>query len=126
MTINEFVVILACAVAGFWLVSFVVEAFGSKRNIEDQPSGNSSGKGLRSDEKAVTEPTWFEVLEVAPTASVNEIKAAYRERVRQYHPDRVQGLGFELRQIADQKVKQLNAAYDSALRGRYLGASCVS
>ena len=80
MTITELVVILTCAVAGFWLVYFVVEAFGSKRNTADQPSGNPSGGGSRSDEKAVTEPTWFEVLEVAPTASVNEIKAAYRLR----------------------------------------------
>jgi DnaJ-class molecular chaperone len=118
MTTEEFIVIVACAVAGFWLVSFIVEAFGSRRKSMDEPSSKSTDEDSRSGDKTVTEPMWFEILGVAPTASVDEIKAAYRERVRQYHPDRVHGLGFELRQIAEQKMKQLNAAYACALRGR--------
>jgi len=51
--------------------------------------------------------------------SVEEIKAAYRLKVRQYHPDRVADLGIELKKIADEKMKQLNAAYEEALRGKY-------
>jgi DnaJ like chaperone protein len=118
MTTGEFIVIVTCAVAGFWLVSFIVEAFGSKKKSADGSSNKSTDEGSRSGDKTVEEPTWFEVLGVAATASIDEIKAAYRERVRQYHPDRVEGLGFEFRQIAEQKMKQLNAAYDCALRGR--------
>ncbi len=118
MTITEFVVILACAVAGFWLVSFVVEAFGSKSKSADDARSSSTNEGSRSSDQNVREPTWFEVLGVAPTASTDEIKAAYRERARQYHPDRIEGLGFEFRQIAEQKMKQLNAAYNFALKGQ--------
>ena len=54
----------------------------------------------------------------APTASINEIKAAFRERARQYYPDRVEGLGPEFREIAEKKMKQLNEAYDFAVRSR--------
>jgi DnaJ-class molecular chaperone len=118
MTITEFVVILTCAVAGFWLVSLLVEAFGSKSKAADDARSSSTNESSRSSDQNVRDSMWFEVLGVTPTASIDEIKAAYRERARQYHPDRVQGLGFELRQIAEQKMKQLNAAYDSALRGR--------
>jgi DnaJ-domain-containing protein 1 len=33
------------------------------------------------------EPTWYEVLQVAMTASESEIKAAYHRLLKQYHPD---------------------------------------
>jgi DnaJ-class molecular chaperone len=99
-------------------VSFLIEAFGAKNKSAEDAGSSSADESLRSSDKNVREPMWFEVLGVAPTASTDEIKAAYRKRVRQYHPDRVEGMGFELRQIAEQKMKQLNAAYDRALRGR--------
>jgi hypothetical protein len=41
MTTGEFVVIVACVVAGFWLVSFIIEAFGTKNKLADQ-SGNNT------------------------------------------------------------------------------------
>jgi len=118
MTITELVVVLACAVAGFWLVSFVVEAVGSKSKSANDARSNSTNESSRSGDQNGKEPMWFEILGVAPTASTDEIKAAYRERARQYHPDRVEGLGFEFQQIAEQKMKQLNAAYDRALQRR--------
>jgi DnaJ-domain-containing protein 1 len=118
MTAWEFVVIIACAVAGFWLVSFIIEAFGRKKEPADQPNSGSGDETSQSREEAIREPTWYEILGVNSAASIDEIKAAYRQRAQQYHPDRVQGLGIELRQVADRKMKELNAAYDSALRGR--------
>ena len=78
--------------------------FGSKKSTPD-------------DELTQT-AVWFGVLGVQPTASMDEIKAAFRERARQYHPDRVAGLGPEFREIAEKKMKQLNEAYDFAVRGR--------
>jgi preprotein translocase subunit Sec63 len=118
MTSWEFVIIIGCAVAGFLLVSFILEVIGSKKKPTNRPSGNFAGENSRSNDETVREPMWFEVLGVQPAASIDEIKAAYRERARQYHPDRVEGLGFEIRQVAEQKMKQLNAAYNSALKSR--------
>ncbi|MBX8465813.1 J domain-containing protein [Deinococcus sp. RIT780] len=61
--------------------------------------------------------TPHEVLEVSPTATLEDIKAAYRRLAKQYHPDRVASLGPEFRLLAEQRMKQINAAYE-ALTGR--------
>jgi DnaJ-domain-containing protein 1 len=116
MSIWGFVVIMGCGVAGFWLVSFVIDAFRSRTQAAHEPPNDFVNEGSRSGHEPPREPMWFEVLGVQPTASVAEIKEAYRERARQYHPDRVQGLGQEFQEIAERRMKQLNLAYQWALR----------
>lgn len=45
-------------------------------------------------------------------ASKEEIKKAYRKLSMQYHPDKVRHLGDEFRVVAEDKMKEINAAYD--------------
>ncbi len=52
-----------------------------------------------------------EVLGVGPDASEEEIVSAYREMARKYHPDRVEGLGPEFEELANRRMKEINAAY---------------
>ena len=52
-----------------------------------------------------------EVLGVGPDASQDEILTAYRKMARQYHPDRVEGLGPEFKELAERRMKEINAAY---------------
>ena len=52
-----------------------------------------------------------EVLGVEPDASQEEIKRAYQEQIRQYHPDRVANAAPELQELAEKRSKELNAAY---------------
>jgi DnaJ like chaperone protein len=61
---------------------------------------------------------WHEVLEISPNATLDQIKAAYRKKVSLYHPDRVAGLGEELRTLAEVHAKETNAAYAVACRLR--------
>jgi DnaJ-domain-containing protein 1 len=51
------------------------------------------------------------VLGVGESASVAELRKAYMALVASYHPDKVATLGPELRQVAEEKTKQINAAY---------------
>ena len=44
-------------------------------------------------------------------ASFEDVRRAYREHVKQYHPDKVAHLGAELRKLAEMKTKEFNAAY---------------
>jgi len=48
---------------------------------------------------------------------MSKIRRAYLGLMRQYHPDRVMTLGPELRELAEQKAKEINRAYE-LLRGR--------
>lgn len=67
--------------------------------------------------------TYYEMFEVAPSATVDEIKRAFRREIAKYHPDKVQHLGQEFQEIAAVKAAELTAAYkvltDQALRADY-------
>jgi len=52
----------------------------------------------------------YKLLGVAPTATDEEIKQAYRALVRKYHPDKY--AGTDLADMATEKMKEINAAYE--------------
>jgi len=53
----------------------------------------------------------YEILEVAPTASADEIRTAFRLLIARYHPDKVQHLGREFQDMAAIRAANLTAAY---------------
>jgi hypothetical protein len=61
---------------------------------------------------------WWSVLEVPPHASLDEIRHAYRRKIKQCHPDRVRGPAPELLEWAERCTRTLNAAYSEANRAR--------
>ena len=63
----------------------------------------------------------YEVLGVSPNASDDEIKRAYRELARKYHPDNYQN--NPLADLAEEKMKEVNEAYDAINRLRSGGGS---
>jgi uncharacterized membrane protein YkvA (DUF1232 family) len=50
-------------------------------------------------------------LGVEPDADPETIRAHYVDRVKKYHPDKVQHLGPEFQEMAEQKMKGINEAY---------------
>jgi len=54
----------------------------------------------------------YAVLGLEPGADMDVIKKAYRKLSMKYHPDKVRHLGEEFRVIAEQKMKEINGAYD--------------
>jgi len=53
----------------------------------------------------------YQILEIEPTVSDEEVKKAYRKMAKKYHPDKVMHLGEELRRSAEEKFKAVNQAY---------------
>lgn len=54
----------------------------------------------------------LELLGLEKGAPFTAIKAAYRTLSLQHHPDKVRHLGEEFRKVAEEKMKEINDAYD--------------
>ena len=66
----------------------------------------------------------YEVLGVSPSASESEIKAAYRELAKKYHPDKY--TDSPLADVAEEKMKEVNEAYDEIMNAKKSGGSSSS
>ena len=53
----------------------------------------------------------YRLLEIDPSASGEEVKKAYRKMANKYHPDKVSHLGKEMQDLAEEKFKAVNDAY---------------
>ena len=58
----------------------------------------------------------YSVLGVKPDASDQEIKKAYRELARKYHPDNY--VDNPLADLAEEKMKEVNEAYEAIQKQR--------
>lgn len=63
----------------------------------------------------------YRELGVSETASQEEIRAAYRKLVKQYHPDKY--TDERLKEQATEKIKRINEAYDMLTKNKDAGSS---
>lgn len=83
-------------------------------------SGNSNYGGANSGStyRSHTLDEDYKILGISPSASDDEVKKAYREMAKKYHPDRVAHLGDEMRKQAEAKFAKLSDAYDNIKKSR--------
>ena len=60
----------------------------------------------------------YSVLGVSPSASDDEVKAAYRRMAMKNHPDKVATLGPDIQKAAAEKFRQVQEAYESIKKER--------
>jgi DnaJ-domain-containing protein 1 len=83
---------------------------GTKK--DDESAQTHRDKDPRfGDKENSSSRSWWEILNVDENASPEQIKNAFRKEISKYHPDRVEGLGVELRDLAELKAKEVNNAY---------------
>jgi hypothetical protein len=58
---------------------------------------------------------WIRILGVSASATIDEVKEAYKTLIKQNHPDRVQGMSQAFKKLAEIETKKINAAYRQAL-----------
>ena len=88
------------------------EANAQERERQERERRTRSGKNSERDHAAREngfDP--YQVLTITRGASKEEIKAAYFNLIKQYHPDKVSHLGQEFQKLADEKAQLINRAY---------------
>lgn len=65
----------------------------------------------------------YKVLGISPDATDDQVKAAYREMARKYHPD--QYGDNPLSDLAQEKMQEINEAYDTIVRMRKEGGGAA-
>ena len=100
------IVVLVGLFSGYWIVSKIIS---HNKSYKDAGAKFNDSKSSNKKESA-----WHEVLNVSESATFEEIHTSYKKLIGQYHPDRVAPLGLELRELAEKKFKEINAAYELA------------
>lgn len=80
----------------------------------EQPQFGEAGQGADAgtDGEGVS---WSTVLGLSPSATMEEVKEAYKALIKQNHPDRVHGMSAAFKNLAESETKRINAAYRQAL-----------
>ena len=112
MSLYTFLIVAVCGGLGYWLVSSALSYKGPPLGV-DPPKPDP---GTASADQDLTARTWEAVLGVDKFATRAQVTAAYRSAIGQYHPDKVATLGPEIRALAEEKSKEINLAYEQALR----------
>ncbi len=95
---------------GRWASTRGTESTGSaSQGNGSAKQGGKNGGSRANAGKPLTDP--HAVLGVGASASADEIRKAYRERMQEYHPDKVAHLGQELQDLALEKSQQIQRAY---------------
>ena len=77
-------------------------------NDEENNDADSISEIEENDEQ------FFQVLQITEDSprDFDSIKSIYRKKIAQYHPDKVAAMGPEIQQVAEQKAKEINEAYE--------------
>ena len=60
----------------------------------------------------------YALLGLEPEVSDDALHAAYRKKISEYHPDKVQNAAQEIRDLAEQRARAINQAYELILKQR--------
>lgn len=120
MSTSELVVVVFGLFIGYWVVTKFSGGPSIPRQARPEAGPESARETSRNDPPSAN---WHEVLQISPHADEQEIRRAYKSLISQYHPDKVAALGPELREVCERKSKEINLAYDQAIKARGVAAS---
>jgi DnaJ like chaperone protein len=83
----------------------------SATETEDNFSEKKANETQHDFSQKKSSQTPHAILGVGSDASLEDIKRAYKRLANQYHPDKVQHLGDEFKELAERRFKEIQKAY---------------
>lgn len=128
MKFNDIAIICIFAFIGYLVVASIINTLQERKSSHAE---NNTGDGIRHDSAVSNGDTnssastlmprtlvWNEVLNIPENATLDQISSAYKRLITQYHPDKVAGMAKEIRDLAEVRSKEINAAYEYAVKLR--------
>jgi len=82
---------------------------------EPQCQKGADSSSHQADPTIGGEGSWVAVLGLSESATVREVREAYKVLIKQNHPDRVHDMSPAFKTLAESETKKINAAYRQAL-----------
>tara|TARA_B110000014_G_C20035849_1_gene538129 strand:+ start:314 stop:670 length:357 start_codon:yes stop_codon:yes gene_type:complete len=98
----------------YWVLGKIFQfLFGriGRSGYSNNYSRSGTGFGFTKDDP-------YKVLNVSPFSNDSQIESAYKKLVLQFHPDKTLNMGPDLRKLSENKMKEINAAYDDIKKQR--------
>ena len=73
--------------------------------------GRAAGEKKSHDKADPTLKRYYDILEISPTSSIDEVKRSYRSLVRKYHPDINRPVDERGEILLKEKMAAINEAY---------------
>src|SRR5689334_5234652 len=106
MVSSEVLVTVLAGIIGFIVIWYLMGLITEKFSTGPAPASPSPQ----------SRPDWADVLGVAPDASRDDVKRAYLRKIEEFEPGRLAALGPDMRKLAEERMQQINLAFDAAER----------
>lgn len=86
---------------------------GSSGRVNSGTRSTSGKNHVSGAAPSAAAPSPYEILGISPDASWEVIQKAYKEKIKQYHPDKLSHLGEEFSSLANEKFLEIQKAYNT-------------
>ncbi|MFO1439870.1 MAG: J domain-containing protein [Verrucomicrobiaceae bacterium] len=98
-----------CRFCGYESIVPNLPGEGTDRDTESKRHDDQPPRGRAENNK---EASYAAILELPLKVTKEQIKKAYKQQLLRYHPDRVEHLGHEFKELAHKKTREITEAYD--------------